>query len=64
MIDLPNPFPILAADPAVTDLIGDNPVRCYPHGQAPQGLALIHISEPTRRTTSAYAFFCLTKKIP
>ena len=44
MIDLPNPFPILAADPAVTDLIGNSPVRCYPHGQAPQGAAYPYVT--------------------
>src|SRR5664279_4300682 len=28
----------------------------------PQGLSLIHISEPTRRTPISYAVFCLKKK--
>lgn len=44
MIDLPNPFAILSADPAVTDLIGSNPVRCFPHGQAPQGVAYPYVT--------------------
>lgn len=44
MIDLPNPFPVLAADPAVTDLIGCDPVRCFPHGQAPQGVAYPYVT--------------------
>lgn len=44
MIDLPNPFRVLAADPAVTDLIGTNPVRCFPHGQAPQGVAYPYVT--------------------
>jgi hypothetical protein len=44
MIDLPNPFAILAADPAVTDLIGDSPVRCFPHGKAPQGVAYPYVT--------------------
>lgn len=44
MIDLPNPFPILAADPAVTDLIGTAPVRCYPFGAAPQRAAYPYVT--------------------
>ena len=44
MIDLPNPFRVLAADSAVTDLIGTNPVRCFPHGQAPQGVAYPYVT--------------------
>lgn len=44
MIDLPTPFSILAADPAVTDLIGSSPVRCFPHGRAPQGVAYPYVT--------------------
>lgn len=33
---IPNVFPVLAADSAVTGLIGANPTRAYPWGQSPQ----------------------------
>ncbi|HFS0752972.1 TPA: DUF3168 domain-containing protein [Pseudomonas aeruginosa] len=31
-------FTVAAADPGVTSLIGSNPVRLYPFGEAPQGV--------------------------
>lgn len=31
-------FTVAAADPAVTALLGSNPTRLYPFGQAPQGV--------------------------
>lgn len=43
-IALPTPFPILAADAAVTALIGSSPVRCFPHGAAPQGVAYPYVT--------------------
>ncbi|MCH4563345.1 DUF3168 domain-containing protein [Halomonas sp. EGI 63088] len=33
-------FPICAAVPAVTALLGSGPTRLYPFGEAPQGVAL------------------------
>ncbi|APC45952.1 hypothetical protein QHH_40 [Halomonas phage QHHSV-1] len=33
-------FPVCAADPAVTALLGTGPTRLYPFGEAPQGVAL------------------------
>lgn len=33
---LPNLFPTIRDSPAVTAIIGSNPVRFYPHGQATQ----------------------------
>jgi hypothetical protein len=33
-------FPTLTATPAVTTALGSNPTRVYPHGEAPQGVAL------------------------
>ena len=33
-------FPVCAADPAVTALLGTGPTRLYPWGEAPQGVAL------------------------
>ena len=47
MIDQPTPFPVLAADPAVTDLIGSSPVRCFPHGAAPQGVTYPYVTYST-----------------
>lgn len=35
----PQLFPTLAANGAVTALIGSNPVRCYPFGLAPENVA-------------------------
>lgn len=43
-IALPTPFPILAADAAVTALIGASPVRCFPHGAAQQGVAYPYVT--------------------
>lgn len=43
-IALPTPFPILALDAAVRALIGSNPVRCFPHGAAPQGVAYPYVT--------------------
>ena len=40
--------------------------RADPHAGkalAAEGLSLIHISEPTRRTPISYAVFCLKKKV-
>lgn len=37
MINLPPVFPILSAAPAVTNIIGTKPVRCFLFGTAPQG---------------------------
>lgn len=36
----PSFFATLAATPAVTAIFGSSPVRIYPHGEAPQGVAL------------------------
>lgn len=33
---LPVIFPLISTDPAVTSIIGSNPVRFYRHGKAPQ----------------------------
>jgi len=33
----PKIYPIIAASPLVTELIGTNPVRFFPWGEAPQG---------------------------
>lgn len=33
-------FQVCAADPAVTALLGSNPTRLYPFGEAPQGVAM------------------------
>jgi hypothetical protein len=35
----PNLFPLFKDDPAVTAIIGTNPVRAYKHGSAPQAVA-------------------------
>jgi hypothetical protein len=35
-VSLPPIFTVLAATPAVTAIIGTNPVRCYPAGSIPQ----------------------------
>ena len=43
-IALPTPFPILSSDPAVRALIGASPVRCFPHGAAPQGVAYPYVT--------------------
>lgn len=32
-------FPVCAADPAVTAVLGTNPTRLFPFGEAPQGVA-------------------------
>src|SRR5680860_1773300 len=44
---------VLSAHSAQTQPAGSWPI---------QGLSLIHISEPTRRTPISYAVFCLKKK--
>jgi len=31
-------YEIISVVPAITNLIGSNPVRCYPFGEAPQGV--------------------------
>jgi hypothetical protein len=35
---------LLAADPAVTALVGTNPVRVYRHGSAPQGVVRPYVT--------------------
>ena len=41
---------------------GGKPAAKVDTSEAAQGLSLIHISEPTRRTPISYAVFCLKKK--
>lgn len=41
---LPAVFPIIKEASAVTALIGTNPVRCYRHGFAPQGVAAPYLT--------------------
>jgi len=41
---LPNLFPLLAAAPAVTAIIGSNPVRFYRHGAAPQNVIAPYVT--------------------
>lgn len=41
---LPELFPILRDASAVTALIGSNPVRCYRHGSAPQGVTAPYVT--------------------
>lgn len=40
----PSVFPLLAAAPAVTALIGSSPVRAYPFGDAPQGVTAPYVT--------------------
>lgn len=40
----PPVFATLAATPAVTALIGTSPVRCYPAGEAPQGVVSPYVT--------------------
>lgn len=44
-MNLPNLFDLIAADPAVTALIGSTPVRFYPHGAAPQGVVAPYLTQ-------------------
>lgn len=37
-------FTTLSASNAVKALIGSNPVRCHPHGEAPQGVAKPYVT--------------------
>lgn len=41
---IPPVLPILAADSVVTGIIGDDPVRFYPHGRAPQSVQAPYVS--------------------
>lgn len=41
---LPLIFPLLKNDPAVTALIGADPVRAYRHGEAPQGVVAPYVT--------------------
>lgn len=41
---LPQVFPLLRDSAAVTAIIGSNPVRCYRHGSAPQGVTAPYVT--------------------
>lgn len=41
---LPNLFPLIRDDNAITAIIGTNPVRFFRHGQAPQGVVAPYIT--------------------
>lgn len=57
MAILPAVYPLLANAAPVTALIGTNPVRCYRHGRAPQGVSVPYVtwaspaSSPERQIT-------------
>jgi len=40
----PEIYEVLAANTDVTDLIGTTPCRCYPFGEAPQGVARPYVT--------------------
>ena len=44
MIDLPTPFPFLFADPNCRAILGSSPMRVFPHGSAPQGVAYPYVT--------------------
>ena len=44
-MNLPNLFALIAADPAVTAIIGTAPVRFYPYGSAPQGVTAPYLTQ-------------------
>lgn len=44
MIGLPTPFPILLADSNCRAVLGSSPMRVFPHGSAPQGVAYPYVT--------------------
>lgn len=53
---LPQVFPLLAGSPAVTALIGTNPVRAYRHGEAPQNVKAPYVTWSAPGGAPANAF--------
>lgn len=44
MAMLPPIYPLLKASPAVTAILGTNPMKCYRHGIAPQGTVAPYVA--------------------
>src|SRR5664279_5856580 len=53
---------VLPAAQAGQQIVQPGPDHRGVRGATVLGLSLIHISEPTRRTPSSYAVFCLSKQ--